>query len=127
MIAEELHGCKKCGRDLPRSHFYTHEGSRSGLHYWCRECCRSRMSLHARSKKYNISRDEVEVLLQIPCCQLCGASIDSDRAAKFDHCHSTGRLRGVLCNRCNTAMHAVDNAELFPRLIAYRDRHREQV
>lgn len=125
MIAEALHGCIKCGRDLPASQFYISRGKRNGLHSYCRECCRKFSSIAVRAKKYGLSADEVEVILQVPCCQACSRELDSDRSAKFDHHHGSGKFRGVLCNRCNTCLHALDNPDLMGRLVSYRDRHAE--
>jgi hypothetical protein len=40
----------------------------------------------------------------------------------IDHCHRTGRRRGLLCHRCNTALGlARDNADTLRRLADYLD------
>jgi hypothetical protein len=36
-------------------------------------------------------------------CAICGAT-ESDAKHSLDHCHATGRLRGLLCRRCNTGV-----------------------
>ena len=37
-----------------------------------------------------------------------------------DHCHSTNKVRGVLCNNCNTALGLVgDNIDTLHKMIAY--------
>ena len=41
-------------------------------------------------------------------------------AAQVDHCHETGRLRGVLCFNCNSAIGKLgDDPDTLRRAIAY--------
>jgi len=38
----------------------------------------------------------------------------------IDHNHSTGKVRGILCFHCNTALgHAFDNTEILKKMIQY--------
>jgi len=47
--------------------------------------------------KYKLSREEYEELLKITRCQIC----DSEEKLHIDHDHTTGKVRGRLCNTCN--------------------------
>ncbi len=41
-----------------------------------------------------------------------------------DHDHETGKIRELLCNRCNVVLGKVDdNAELLLRMVAYLKAH----
>lgn len=52
-------------------------------------------------------------------CPLCLRSLDPIYAA-VDHCHATGRVRGILCIRCNCAIGALgDTAESVARVVEY--------
>jgi hypothetical protein len=37
-------------------------------------------------------------------CKSCGEELRSGREVHLDHSHDTGRVRGILCNRCNLAL-----------------------
>lgn len=44
----------------------------------------------------------------------------------IDHCHRTGRIRGLLCSRCNVALGLLnDDPERIKLLLAYLERARE--
>ena len=59
-------------------------------------------------------------------CEICGCfGKESKRGLCFDHCHKTGKFRGWLCMRCNTALGLVrENTETLNALIEYIKKHR---
>lgn len=43
--------------------------------------------------------------LQEGKCSICGIDAsDLSRAIDVEHCHKTGRIRGLICRRCNNAV-----------------------
>jgi len=49
-------------------------------------------------------------------CNACGREGPLNR----DHCHATGKARGLLCLSCNLILgHAKDDIELLCELVAY--------
>lgn len=74
--------------------------------------------------RYGISYKEYETLYQKAkgCCEICGTLKDR---LDIDHCHNTGKIRGVLCNSCNTGLGLFkDNAETLENAGKYL-RHNE--
>ena len=53
-------------------------------------------------RKYRMTREDYDALLweQHGRCALCGQPAELN----IDHCHETGRIRGLLCFKCNTAL-----------------------
>jgi hypothetical protein len=50
---------------------------------------------------------------------------EGDFTWSVDHCHQTGKVRGVLCARCNSALGMVgDNISVLEGLIDYLKKHR---
>lgn len=62
--------------------------------------------------KYRISPKDFWMLvdLQDNRCALCKEQFKADKTGdgrhryNVDHCHDTGKIRGILCVRCNTAL-----------------------
>jgi len=55
------------------------------------------------------------------CCAICSQpEKDSKRLLHLDHCHTTGHIRGLLCNRCNFLLGiARDNVHILQAAIEY--------
>lgn len=64
--------------------------------------------IHRRAnlkKSYGISIEEYDSMLaaQASVCAICSKNPDKMRLG-VDHCHKTGRIRGLLCTNCNQAL-----------------------
>lgn len=61
--------------------------------------------------RYGITRQDYDDLFikQKGCCAICNTSNPSAKSKKHkyfsvDHCHQTGKIRGLLCATCNSAI-----------------------
>ena len=123
--------CTKCGRELPTM-FYK-RGDSTQLRSHCKECISNkaktrwyyddefrnkgklRSKIHHLRTKYNLTIEEWEDLSKDGCF-ICGST---DRLC-VDHSHSTGKIRGCLCHKCNAAIGLLgDSAEDIRRAYDY--------
>ena len=78
-------------------------------------------------KKYGISLEEYEKLLkeQNNSCKICQVSVEGLQNKRYkclvvDHCHATGKIRGLLCNTCNRGIGLLkENVEILQNAIMY--------
>lgn len=73
-------------------------------------------------KRYGLTPESFEDLLQSQDrkCAVCRAADPGKRGWQIDHCHATGRVRGLLCIHCNLALgHLKDRVDLFQAAITY--------
>ena len=64
------------------------------------------------------------VLEQNNRCKLCGTDIPGDKRKHFtvDHDHQTGKVRGLLCSKCNQGLGCFkDQKDLLVKAILYLD------
>lgn len=80
--------------------------------------------------RYGITLEEATKLLiaQYGKCNICYTDISIEigvpNTAHVDHCHSTGKVRGMLCSACNTGLGLFrDNQDNLVRAIEYLKRH----
>lgn len=84
----------------------------------------AKLDQHYRSK-YGITREERDQLLaaQGGVCKICGGlPHPNHQGSQFhvDHCHRTGRIRGILCGHCNTMLGlAMDDPDRLQAAIDY--------
>lgn len=73
--------------------------------------------------KYNITLDDYNKMLyeQNGVCKICGIHhTEVKKGLHVDHCHSTGKIRGLLCVNCNNMLgHAKDNIKTLQAAIKY--------
>jgi Recombination endonuclease VII len=90
---------------------------------------RGKAALNHRCKKYGITSDEYHAMLsnQRKACAICrGDSPGTNHDWHIDHDHDTGKVRGLLCHHCNTALgHARDNPAILRAMIDYLNRSAE--
>ena len=73
-------------------------------------------------KRYGITREIYNNLLlkQNNKCKICNKENFKTRTLDVDHCHKTGRIRGLLCTSCNTGIGLFkENIQLLETAIQY--------
>ena len=96
--------CTRCKEEKPldTDNFPPHNRTKSGFDSWCRKCRSSYRSSINRGKFRGVMSDEELLSLKrdVTQCIICGA----DEKLVVDHDHTTGALRGMLCNHCNRGL-----------------------
>ena len=71
--------------------------------------------------RYGISPEEKLTMLESQNykCKICAAALNFS-TANLDHCHSSGKIRGILCCNCNRALGLFqDNVDFLQAAIVY--------
>lgn len=89
---------------------------------------KEKIAARAREKKYNITPEgwEAMFLAQDKKCALCGTDTPRGKGNQWhtDHCHFSGKVRGILCQPCNTALGLFgDNSHTLAQAIHYLEKH----
>lgn len=96
--------CTRCRSSKPETpeYFPLHNRKRNGLDSWCRVCRASYRNEICRGRfRTAISDDELKKLkANTKFCEICG----SKEKLVVDHDHSSGLVRGMLCNYCNRGL-----------------------
>ena len=120
--------CNKCFQDLPLSMFYRESKNKDGRKYTCK-VCQNRIKKAYRANNpekvaeenrkrresrgptrwervarlYGLSEEGYYDLLQSQgnCCAICKTV---HKKYHIDHCHNSGKVRGILCSKCNTGL-----------------------
>lgn len=99
------------------------KASRKRAYERAKSSIREKSRNHHRKKKYGLSPEQYNAMFdaQNKTCAICKSS---EPFSKFgwhvDHCHVSGAVRGILCNRCNTSMGmAGDSIERLRAMIDY--------
>lgn len=82
------------------------------------------VKLSQRLKKFGITLDGYRNLLKLQGgkCAICGSEIGDSVGNRLyvDHDHETGKVRGLLCSRCNFGLgNFKDSVELLSKAIRY--------
>lgn len=61
---------------------------------------------HSLRSHYGITGEDWARMYNAQCrqCRLCAARLDGGKGTHVDHCHVTGRVRGLLCSGCNLSV-----------------------
>ncbi len=115
--------CTKCKREKPKDQFSLDPKGRDGRCPRCRECSNSYARAWTKANpdkrkesqiknEYGISLAEKDAMIksQGGGCAICASTTWGSRGPQIDHCHDTGRIRGVLCEHCNRGLGSFKDA-----------------
>lgn len=97
--------CRVCGEDKPLSEYSYRKDNRK-----YRTNCKSCRSIENIPRLYGISATDYREMLtkQQHQCAICSKTAEevnhTYRRLVVDHCHTTGKVRGLLCALCNQAL-----------------------
>lgn len=110
--------CHGCGKVKSHSEWHRKTSSPDGLVSRCRSCRAIDNRVGHLKRQYGLTPAELDALVaeQQGVCCICLAA----PAEHVDHCHKTGRVRGVLCFSCNAALGQFkDRPDAIRRAAAY--------
>lgn len=123
--------CPSCGESNIENFYFDAKGRKTNA--YCREChkqnCKDRWHSKsplerkaAKALKYGITKEEFLKLYekQEGKCAICNEVPTTERGLHIDHCHTTKRVRGLLCHGCNTGIGAMkENISVLNNAISY--------
>lgn len=108
--------CYTCKELKPVEEYYKNSANKSGHAGSCKECVKKRVGIyndnnkeqhlaramkHQTQKRYGITMEEyINCMSTSDECQICSKKEN----LCYDHDHTTGKFRGVLCRSCNSAI-----------------------
>lgn len=97
--------CRSCRSEYRKKWYDERGGKEKQNKYWFGGA-KEKSRWERIQREYNLSRDEYDALLtsQNNKCAICQTEKPEDRHFDVDHDHTTGRVRGLLCNRCNRGL-----------------------
>ncbi|MFF9174763.1 endonuclease VII domain-containing protein [Streptomyces sp. NPDC003236] len=110
--------CRKCGEVKPWSEWHRNATASDGLSTRCKVCRAAEGRAGHLKRNYGLTEAERDAMVaaQRGLCVIC---LDAP-AAHVDHCHKTGRVRGVLCFNCNSALGKLrEDPDVGRRAVAY--------
>ena len=111
--------CKKCNEEKPISSFVKNKRCLEGRTYECTSCRNEYMGgiykqetyntkrKHLLKKNYGMTLEDYNKMWieQSGKCAICGKhEQELDTVLCVDHCHTTGKVRGLLCSKCNAGI-----------------------
>lgn len=81
-------------------------------------------------RTFGITLDDYNVILfkQNGCCAICDTHhTEFSKALYVDHCHTTGKIRGLLCNSCNLVLGKVkDDTKILKQAVIYLNHYKSK-
>jgi hypothetical protein len=121
--------CSSCKQEKPLSEFYKKRAnckicSNKAVAQWKKNNIEKNKLSIQKSKlktKYGITLEQYDEMVkeQKGVCYIC-KNENPTRKLNVDHCHKTGRVRKLLCDKCNMTLGLInDSQELLKQFIFY--------
>lgn len=147
--------CSRCLIEKNLEDFYSSTRHKDKLYSICKSCCQAKArdryredptKMKLAQKKYleanpdsrrntmlknqrGITLNDYQIMFQAQegKCAICKTDQkDMKKALNVDHCHKTGKIRGLLCGKCNQALGLLqDKVEVIETAASYLRRSNE--
>jgi hypothetical protein len=125
-----LRKCRYCGLEAHTEEeltlFVNDKPSKYGRGNACYPChYKHKQKKRDVKRKYGITLEKYEEYINKGNCTICGCESSDTNRLVLDHDHATGKVRDVLCDRCNHILgHARDNIEVLKNAVLYLKLHK---
>lgn len=132
----QMRSCTTCGKTKKAVHFGLSRSALGGISLYCLDCSRTRdrgryeknRDARRTQAKWGVlkmergmSRDEFIALFESQggSCAICSGELsfaldtEPKKRACVDHCHRSGKVRGILCVRCNQGIGLLQDSSLI--------------
>ena len=134
--------CSSCKELKQTEEYYKEKQSKDGLSYSCKSCKKEQTEKYKKTdtyrkrlRKHLWKKQGIEItyeqylqlfLDQKGSCAICKTSVNQfNKGMCVDHCHETGKIRGLLCTDCNRGIGSLkDNLELLKQAVTYLEKHK---
>ena len=113
--------CYDCRVELTKNNWYAaNKNLKPYPAYICNHCS-NRRKLYCSGLSRSFTKNDYDDLsaLQNGVCAICGGENENGKSLSIDHDHETGKVRGLLCHRCNLWLgvyeHNKDKCEKYLR------------
>ena len=120
MLMKPSHGVKDCRYELTSCCRHRKDGGTFSCHSKPR-----RKEQIWRAQGIDLTYERYVELIEANgyCCWICGKpQSEEKRALGVDHDHETGKIRGILCRRCNGSIGWLENVTSLDEIQRYLDR-----
>ena len=132
--------CPKCNEEKLLSNFCRDKHTYTGFAIYCKQCnskkAKKRYRKHKSEHKNAQLKNDFGITLkqykkmvnsQNNVCAICRKLEKiKNKSLSVDHCHKTGRIRGLLCSRCNTGLGLFqDSTDNLKQAIVYLKKIKE--
>lgn len=115
--------CKECAKDVSKEWVLTNPSRRAKNQKEYHERKKEILSEKRRFRIYGLTpKDFTEIISkQKGKCALCEIPFKSKKFTHIDHCHATGKVRGILCMKCNVLIGYMEkNNHLLEKIRIYQ-------
>lgn len=96
------------------------DGDRVGKTHFCGVCA----TRNVKKSQYGLNESELSRLESVTSCEICNENCK----LCVDHCHTTGRIRGMICNNCNLGLGQLrDSQGLLLACKSYIEKHKSRL
>lgn len=143
-MTQDSKTCSKCGIEKPITEFHKDSNGRLGKRASCKTCDLDRHRLYRSTnptryvdyvieqnlRRFNLSLEDYNKMLEAQDfkCAICRKDQGTfSKRFAVDHCHTSNKVRSLLCINCNTALGLLkEDAKTITSLLEYIHLHKDE-